>query len=112
MNLVNFKLDQDADGIVTLVWDMPGKPMNVLDQSLMDELDKIVEHVSSDASIKGVVLTSGKDAFCAGADLTMMEGAGKEFAAAAKARGEEAAMKEFAAQAGRARLSPISASLV
>ena len=54
MNLVNFKFDQDADGIVTLVWDMPGKPMNVLDQSLMDELDRIVDHVMADASIKGV----------------------------------------------------------
>ncbi len=104
MNLVNFKFDQDADGIVTLVWDMPGKPMNVLDQSLMDELDRIVDHVMADASIKGVVLTSGKDAFCAGADLTMMETAGKEFAAAVKARGEEAAMKDFVAQAARGSL--------
>ena len=101
MNLVNFKHDTDADGILTLVWDMPGKPMNVLDQSLMDELNAIVDHVIADAAIKGVVLTSGKDAFCAGADLTMMEGAAKEFAEAVKARGEEAAMKEFAAQAGR-----------
>ena len=100
MNLVNFKHDTDADGILTLVWDMPGKPMNVLDQSLMNELDAIVDHVIADAAIKGVVLTSGKDAFCAGADLTMMEGAGKEFAAAVKARGQEAAMKEFMAQAG------------
>ena len=102
MNLVNFKHDTDADGILTLVWDMPGKPMNVLDQSLMSELDTIVDHVIADAAIKGVVLTSGKDAFCAGADLTMMEGAGKEFAAAVKARGQEAAMKEFMAQAGAA----------
>ena len=100
MNLVNFKHDTDADSILTLVWDMPGKPMNVLDQSLMNELDAIVDHVIADAAIKGVVLTSGKDAFCAGADLTMMEGAGKEFAAAVKARGQEAAMKEFMAQAG------------
>ncbi len=102
MNLVNFKHDTDADGILTLVWDMPGKPMNVLDQSLMGELNTIVDQVMADAAIKGVVLTSGKDAFCAGADLTMMEGAAKEFAAVAKARGEEAAMKEFAEQAGAA----------
>ena len=30
MNLVNFKWDQDADGIVTLIWDTPEKPVNVL----------------------------------------------------------------------------------
>ena len=101
MNLVNFKYDQDSDGIVTLVWDMPGKPMNVLDQSLMDELEKIVAHVASDASVKGVVLTSGKDAFCAGADLSMMEAGRKQFLDAVKTQGEEAAMKEFVAQAGR-----------
>ena len=101
MNLVNFKHDPDADGILPLVGDMPGKPMNVLDQSLMSELNTIVDHVMADAAIKGVVLTSGKDAFCAGADLTMMEGAAKEFADAVKARGEEAAMREFAEQAGR-----------
>ena len=101
MNLVNFKYNQDSDGIVTLVWDMPGKPMNVLDQSLMDELEKIVAHVASDASVKGVVLTSGKDAFCAGADLSMMEAGRRQFADAVKAQGEEAAMKAFVAQAGR-----------
>ncbi len=104
MNLVNFKYDLDADGIVTLVWDMPGKPMNVLDQSLMDELDKIVDHVAGDVAIKGVVLTSGKDAFCAGADLSMMEAGRRQFAEAVKAHGEEAAMKEFVAQAGRGSL--------
>ena len=30
MNLTNFKWDQDADGIVTLTWDVPGRTMNVL----------------------------------------------------------------------------------
>ena len=30
MNLTNFKWEKDADGIVTLTWDVPGKPVNVL----------------------------------------------------------------------------------
>jgi 3-hydroxyacyl-CoA dehydrogenase / enoyl-CoA hydratase / 3-hydroxybutyryl-CoA epimerase len=101
MNLMNFKLDTDADGIATIVWDMPGKPMNVVDPTVMDELEFIVDKVVSDAAIKGVVLTSGKDAFCAGADLTMMQTAGVMFAEAVKSRGPEAAMKEFVAQSGR-----------
>ena len=101
MNLTNFKLDTDADGILTLVWDMPGKPMNVLDQSLMDELEQVIDHVVKDAAIKGVVLTSGKDAFCAGADLSMMEAGRRQFADAVKAQGEEAAMAAFVEQAGR-----------
>ena len=39
----NFRLDIDADGIATLTWDMPGKSMNVIDLSVMDELEAIVE---------------------------------------------------------------------
>ncbi len=102
MTLANFKLDTDSDGIVLVTWDMPGKPMNVLDQTVMDELDAIVDHVVADAAIKGVVLTSGKDAFCTGADLTMMQSGAKQFADAVKARGQDAAMTEFVDQAGRA----------
>jgi len=73
MNLTNFKWDQDADGIVTLTWDMPDKPVNVLSLSAIAELSQIAEKLSSDASIKGLVITSGKSTgFCAGADLDEM----------------------------------------
>ena len=40
MDLKNFRLDTDADGIATLTWDMPGKSMNVIDASVMDELER------------------------------------------------------------------------
>ncbi|MGQ0742278.1 MAG: 3-hydroxyacyl-CoA dehydrogenase NAD-binding domain-containing protein [Alphaproteobacteria bacterium] len=73
MNLANFKWDQDADGIVTLTWDMPGRTMNVVSSAAITELGQDVEKIASDASVKGVILTSGKDnAFCAGADLDEM----------------------------------------
>jgi 3-hydroxyacyl-CoA dehydrogenase/enoyl-CoA hydratase/3-hydroxybutyryl-CoA epimerase len=45
--------------------------------------------------VKGVVITSGKDAFCAGADLTMLEGLSRAFAELAASQGEEAAMMRF-----------------
>ena len=38
MTIKNFTLDTDADGIVTITWDMEGKSMNVIDMSVMDEL--------------------------------------------------------------------------
>jgi 3-hydroxyacyl-CoA dehydrogenase/enoyl-CoA hydratase/3-hydroxybutyryl-CoA epimerase len=41
------------------------------------------------------VITSGKDAFCAGADLTMLEGLSRAFAELAASQGEEAAMMRF-----------------
>ncbi|MDO9126825.1 MAG: 3-hydroxyacyl-CoA dehydrogenase NAD-binding domain-containing protein [Parvibaculum sp.] len=70
----NFKFDLDADGIALITWDMPGRSMNVLSQSSMADMASIIEKIMSDDAIKGAVLTSGKDAFCAGADLSMMGG--------------------------------------
>jgi 3-hydroxyacyl-CoA dehydrogenase / enoyl-CoA hydratase / 3-hydroxybutyryl-CoA epimerase len=74
MELKNFKWDQDADGIVTLTWDVPGRTMNVLTSSAIAELAQTAEKVASDATIKGLVITSGKaNGFCAGAALDEME---------------------------------------
>ena len=70
----NFKVETDADGIAVVTWDIPGKSMNVLDETTGLELADIVNATTKDAAIKGVVLTSGKEAFSGGADLTMLEG--------------------------------------
>jgi len=77
----NFTTDKDADGILLITWDMPGKSMNVIDQSVMEELNELIDTVSSDDTIKGAVITSGKKAFGAGADLTMLQGMLDEYAA-------------------------------
>src|SRR4051812_29126993 len=87
----NFKLDVDGDGIALVTWDMPGKSMNVIDVSVMEELETIVEKVTSDTAIKGAVITSGKDTFGGGADLTMLEKQRDDYEATFKAKGEEAA---------------------
>ncbi|MGB8816607.1 MAG: FAD-dependent oxidoreductase, partial [Rhizobiaceae bacterium] len=70
----NFKYDVDADGIALVTWDMPGKSMNVFTEEVMVELNAITDAVMADASVKGVVFTSGKDSFSGGADLTMLKG--------------------------------------
>ena len=69
----NFTVDIDSDGIALVTWDMPDRSMNVFTEEVMDELDKIVDAVASDAAIKGAVITSGKDSFSGGADLTMLQ---------------------------------------
>src|SRR5687767_11157836 len=89
--MANFKIDVDADGIALVTWDMPGKSMNVIDYAVMDELEAAVGKVASDAAIKGAVITSGKDTFGGGADLTMLEKQRDDYAATLKAKGEEAA---------------------
>ena len=63
----------DADGIATLTIDYPGKTMNVIDGDFMNSLSSCIDRVVADAQVKGAILTSGKDAFVAGADLIAME---------------------------------------
>ena len=93
MSFKNFKIETDADGIALVTWDIPGRSMNVLDAETIEELGKIVEETAADAAVKGVVITSGKEAFSAGADLSMLEGMGRNYAAVLKEKGEEAANK-------------------
>jgi len=89
--MANFTFDLDADGIALITWDMPGRSMNVIDGTVIEELSQLVEKVAADAAIKGAVITSAKAAFCAGADLTMLEQMAGRFAALLKEKGEEAA---------------------
>jgi 3-hydroxyacyl-CoA dehydrogenase/enoyl-CoA hydratase/3-hydroxybutyryl-CoA epimerase len=95
MTTVNFKLDVDADGIALVTWDAPGRSMNVIDLKVIEELSAIVDKVASDAAIKGAVVTAGKETFCAGADLTMLEVFSRTFTDMAKAQGEEMAVKHL-----------------
>ena len=89
--MTNFKLDIDADGIALITWDMAGRSMNVIDASVTEELSQLVDKVANDAAIKGAVVTSGKDSFCGGADLTMLERMSVTYGDLVKREGEVAA---------------------
>ncbi|WP_288581797.1 3-hydroxyacyl-CoA dehydrogenase NAD-binding domain-containing protein [uncultured Methylobacterium sp.] len=104
MNLTNFRFETDADGVALATWDMPGRSMNVVTPEVMDELNRIVDAVVADAAIKGCVITSGKDTFSGGADLTMLQGLGVEHARLARERGEEEAMRFFFEESRRLTL--------
>ena len=91
MAFKNFKIETDADGIVLVTWDTPGRSMNVLDETSINELEAIIKQTSADAAVKGVVITSGKEAFSAGADLSMLEGMNHRYTELLKAKGEVAA---------------------
>jgi len=66
------KYTVDRDGIATLTIDLPGKSMNVLTQEMMQDLETLIERVANDEAVKGAVITSGKNAFVAGADIKYM----------------------------------------
>ena len=91
MTFQHFKLETDPDGIALITWDSPGRSMNLIDLKVIEELGAIVEQVAGDAATKGAVITSGKDTFSAGADLTLLESLGRVFADLAKSKGPEAA---------------------
>ncbi|MET3578316.1 3-hydroxyacyl-CoA dehydrogenase/enoyl-CoA hydratase/3-hydroxybutyryl-CoA epimerase [Mesorhizobium robiniae] len=99
MSYTNFTLDTDADGIALITWDMPDRSMNVFTEDAMLELNAIVDKVASDAAIKGAVITSGKDTFSGGADITMLQKMLSKFAAD-KARDLEKATKALFDNAG------------
>ncbi len=92
MSYTNFKIETDSDGIAVVTWDMPDKSMNVIDLSVMDEWEKIIDAMAADEAIKGVVLASGKKTFGAGADLSMLQDMLGQF------RDEEAKNPDTAAQ--------------
>ena len=91
MSFTHFRLETDSDGIALVIWDSPGRSMNVLNAEVVEEIGQIVERIAGDAAIKGAVITSGKDGFSGGADLEMMSGMGAQYAKIAREQGEEAA---------------------
>jgi len=91
--MASFKLDVDSDGIALVTWDMGDRSMNVITMDVIAELGTVVDKVTNDAAIKGVVITSGKTAFCGGADLTMLERMGGLYTDMVSKQGEEAAAK-------------------
>ena len=66
------RFDVDADGIALLTIDLPDASMNVINAQFLDDLETVIDKVLADDAIKGAVLTSGKPAFMAGADLSML----------------------------------------
>lgn len=100
MTYKNFMVETDSDGIALVTWDMPDRSMNVFTEEVMDELEAIVDAIAADADIKGAVITSGKETFSGGADLTMLQKMLGLFEKE-KAQDREKAVKRLFEAAGR-----------
>ena len=78
----DFTMKKDADGVAIIIWDCPGKTMNVLNGQAMQDLDGLIDDALADEAVKGIVITSGKKDFAGGMDLNvlakMKEDAGDE----------------------------------
>lgn len=70
-----FRLAVDADGLAVLTFDVPGRPVNVFDQAVLEELEARCADLAGRTDIACLVLLSGKEkGFIAGADLDLIAG--------------------------------------
>jgi 3-hydroxyacyl-CoA dehydrogenase/enoyl-CoA hydratase/3-hydroxybutyryl-CoA epimerase len=67
--LEQFRLEIKDNGLVHLIFDAPGRTMNVFSEAAIVELGAFARWLAA-SDVRGAVIRSGKDtAFCAGADL-------------------------------------------
>lgn len=69
---MSIQYNKDEQGIVTLTLDMPGRPVNVINQEFFTAMQAALERLTSEADLTGVILTSAKSTFIAGGDIDML----------------------------------------
>ena len=93
--LKQFRIEQPGNGVLHLVFDMPGRSMNVFSNAAIEELGRFADWLPK-SDVAGVVIRSGKpSAFCAGADLAELETAYDMIRAAPPAERDRVAFDHF-----------------
>jgi 3-hydroxyacyl-CoA dehydrogenase/enoyl-CoA hydratase/3-hydroxybutyryl-CoA epimerase len=65
--------ERDVDGIITLTLDDPAQRANTMNDAFRASLSEVVNRLEAEKdSINGVIITSAKDTFFAGGDLTLL----------------------------------------
>ncbi len=70
--MTDFTMTTDADGVATILWDVQSKSMNVMSTEAFMALSGLIDQALADASVKGIILTSGKKDFAGGMDLNVI----------------------------------------
>lgn len=63
------RYEKDEQNVVTLTLDMPGRNANVINEAFGAALAEVLTRLQTEADLAGVILTSAKKTFMAGADL-------------------------------------------
>ncbi len=71
--MANITLNVDENGIAVITWDMQDQSMNVFSEGTLGEYIALIDQVCSDDNIRGIIVTSAKKEFIAGADIKMIE---------------------------------------
>ena len=61
------------EGVATLWFDMPGRSQNVFNQASITDLEAAIDAALGDEAVTGIIVTSAKRDFVAGADLEMVK---------------------------------------
>ncbi|MEX1667391.1 enoyl-CoA hydratase-related protein [Zhongshania guokunii] len=73
----NITVATNASGVMVATLDMPGRPFNVFSEAMMADLAALIDQIERDTAAgnapAGLVITSGKSSFVAGADLAMIQ---------------------------------------
>lgn len=93
--LKQFRTELSGNGVLHLIFDMPGRSMNVFSNAAIEELGLFADWLKQ-GDVIGVVISSGKStAFCAGADLAELETAYDMIMAAPTAERDRLAFDHF-----------------
>ena len=67
--MINYTVDES---VAVISWAMTSAPMNVLNDESIPQFEQALNRAYADASVKGIIITSEKPEFVAGADLKMI----------------------------------------
>ncbi len=67
----------DTRVIAQVCFDLKGAPVNVFNQSVFDELHLVLDQLEDAPELAGVIFTSGKSVFVAGAEIPALLAFGK-----------------------------------
>ncbi len=68
--MLTYRLDEL--GVATITWDMQDRPMNILSPEARVEFIARIDEVIVDEAVRGLIITSARDEFIAGADLSYL----------------------------------------
>ncbi|GAB3896600.1 3-hydroxyacyl-CoA dehydrogenase NAD-binding domain-containing protein [Larkinella knui] len=67
--MINYRIDRN---VAILSWNMTSSPMNVLNDDSIPAFEAALQRAYDDPEVKGIIITSEKNEFIAGADLKMI----------------------------------------
>lgn len=68
----SIKTELGSDGVATLVLDNADGAMNIVNDTFIAEMTQAIAAIAANENVKGVILTSAKSTFMAGADLKQL----------------------------------------